>query len=122
MATGKGSSWFYREFGVWITLFSQAVQDPKLITCSLWHPTAVPSPLENDETLVSNIIELACDDPDGVDFSEISVALSYSASDLQGHELVMKELTDQEIKTWKELKTMKEGLTVQTQTGMLLLI
>lgn len=89
-----------------------------MITCLSWRPSAVSPPLENDETLVSNIIELACDDPKGVNFSEISVALSYSASDLQGHELVMKELSGQEYKTWKELKTMKEELTVQTQSGM----
>ena len=121
-ARGGGSSWFYKDSGVWITFFSKAVPEPKLITCSLWRYSAVSPPLESDETLVSNVIELSCDDPDGVIFSEISVALSHSVSDVPGHELVMKELVDRENKTWKDLKTIKESLIVQTQSGMLLFI
>jgi len=55
--------------------------------------------------LVSSVIQLACDDQVGVNFTGIKVALSHSATDLGGYELVMKELTDSENNTWKNLNT-----------------
>ncbi|KAJ7363162.1 hypothetical protein OS493_011440 [Desmophyllum pertusum] len=55
--------------------------------------------------LVSNVIELACDDLVGITFSGVTVALSHSATDLGGYELVMKELTNAEDNVWKDLET-----------------
>ena len=103
--TVEGSSWIDKETGVWIKFSSKAVLDPKLITCSLWRSGDVPLSLEDNQSLVSNVIELACDDPVAINFSGISVALSHSATDLGGYELVMKELIDAENKTWKDLET-----------------
>ena len=77
----------------------------KLITCSLWRPSAVSLPLQADESLVSSVIQLACDDPVGVNFSGVTLVLSHSAVDMGGYELVMKELTDPENDTWKNLNT-----------------
>lgn len=77
-------------------------------------------PFEADESLVSSVIQLDCDDPKGVNSSGITVALSHSAPDLGGYELVMKELRiDSGKKTWKELKPTNE---ICVPPGMLLLI
>ena len=79
---------------------------PKLITSSLWRPSTVSLPLKDDESLVSNVIELACDDPSGqIELSEVTVALSHSAIDLKGYELVIKECIDSVTNDWKDLKT-----------------
>lgn len=72
-----------------------------MITCSLWRSSAVSLPLQADESLVSSVIQLACDDPVGVNFTGVTVALSHSAVEMGGYELVMKELTD----TWKNVNT-----------------
>ena len=79
--------------------------EPKIIVCSTWRPYAVSLPLENDETLVSSVIELHCDDPVGVNFTGITVALSHSAVESKQYELVMKERVNREKNTWKDLET-----------------
>ena len=79
--------------------------EAKLITCFLWRSSAVSLPLEADESVVSSVIQLACDDPEGVNFSGVTVALSHSAIDIGGYELAIKELTDPENDTWKSLDT-----------------
>ena len=93
--------------------------EAKLITCLLWSSSHVSLPLEADESLVSSIIQLACDDPEGVNFSGVTVALSHSAIDIGGYELVMKELTDPENDIWKNLSTTNE---TWDPSGMLLSI
>ena len=50
---------------------------------------------------------MACSDPVGVNFKEITVALAHSASDLGGYELVMREFTDSENRDCRDLQTMK---------------
>ena len=93
--------------------------EAKLITCLLWRSSAVSLPLEANESLVSSIIQLTCDDPQGVNFSGVTVALSHSATEIGGYELVMKELTDSENNTWKDLKTTN---VTRDPSGMLLSI
>ena len=109
----------FRESGVCIKFSPKAVPEVKLITCLLWSPSAVTLPLDADESLVSSVIQLACDDQVGVNFTGIKVALSHSATDLGGYELVMKELTDSENNTWKDLNTAD---VYWDSAGMLLLI
>ena len=62
-------------------------------------------PLEDDESLVSSVIQLECDNPAGVNFTCITLALSHSAVESNEYELVMKELINPQERTWKDLKT-----------------
>ena len=101
----KGFTWILKETGVLIKFFPKAVPDPRLVTCSLWKRRIVSPLLENNESLVSNVIELDCDDPHDVVFSSIEVALSHSAICLRGYELVLKEMTDSKGLHWKDLRT-----------------
>ena len=61
--------------------------------------------------MVSNVIELSCEDsPLGTEFhkdvnEKVTVRLSHSASDLKGYELVIKELVDLDNNEWKDLDT-----------------
>ena len=101
----EASSYFSKESGVWLAFSPKTVLEPKRITCYSWRRSAVLVPLENDETLVSTIIQLECDDPAGVTFTGITLALSHSAVVSKEYELVMKELINSKEKTWKDLKT-----------------
>ena len=101
----EGFTWILKETGVLVKFFPKAVPDPRLVTCSLWKPGIVSPLLENNESLVSNVIELDCDDPHDVVFSSIEVALSHFAICLRGHELVWKEMTDSKGLHWKDLRT-----------------
>jgi len=76
----EGSTCDFRESGVCINFSPKAVPEVKPITCFLWSPSAVSLPLDADESLVSSVIQLACDDPVGVNFTGIKVALSHSAT------------------------------------------
>ena len=123
MVKGKCSSWIFKEIGVCIKFSSKAVPDPRLITCFLWRPGIESPPLKENETLVSNVIELDCDEPFGIKFSGITVSLVHSATNLKGYELVVKELinrqnTSSKKKDWNDLKTK----AIWYPSGMLLLI
>ena len=101
----EGFTWILKETGVLVNFFPKAVPDPRLVTCSLWKSGIVSPLLENNESLVSNVIELDCDDPHDVVFSSIEVALSHFAICLRGYELVLKEMTDSKGLHWKDLRT-----------------
>lgn len=101
----EGFTWILKETGVLVNFFPKAVPDPRLVTCSLWKSGIVSPLLENNESLVSNVIELDCDDPHDVVFSSIEVALSHSAICLRGYELVLKEMADSKGLHWKDLRT-----------------
>ena len=93
-----------------LTFPQNAVKTTVVFQCILRQSTTDFQPLRKNEALVSNVIVLACDDPLGSEFTghfdeKVSVALSHSAANLQGYEVVMKELVDTDNNVWKDLKT-----------------
>ena len=110
---GKEDTWHLREAGASIKLNSGAVQQPIPFTCSclLWNPRTLSPPLASGEILVSTVIELSHDGPADLEYREsveglsFIVALSHSAPNLEGYEVVIKQLTDRENNEWKELQT-----------------
>ncbi len=79
------------------------------MTCSLWSPRTLSPPLGSNEVLVSNVIELSHDGPPDLEFSgdakgNMTVALLHSASNLNGYEVVIKQLVDPENNEWKDLE------------------
>ena len=80
------------------------------VTCSLWNLKILSPPLGRNEALVSSVMELACGNLLGTEecyeFNvKVKVALSHSASDIKGYELVIKELTNEKTNDWRDLKT-----------------
>ena len=110
---GEEDTWHLREAGASIKLCGGAVQQPVPFTCRclLWNPRTLSPPVASDEILVSSVIELSHNGPLDLEYWEsieglsFSVALLHSAPDLEGYEVVIKQLTDQENNKWKELKT-----------------
>ncbi len=93
-----------------ITFHPAAVKQPLLMTCSLWSPRTLSPPLGSNEVLISNVIGLSQDGPPDLEFSgdgegNITVALLHSASNLNGYEVVIKQLVDPENNEWKDLDT-----------------
>ena len=80
------------------------------VTCFLWNLQILSPPLGRNEALVSSVMELACGNLPGTEeryeFNvKVKVALSHSASDIKGYELVIKELTNEKTNDWRDLKT-----------------
>ena len=121
----KEDTWHLREAGASIKLNSGAFQQPLRLRCLLWNPRTLSPPLASDEILVSSIVELSHDGPPDLEYKEsvegtrFTVALLHSAPNLEGYEVVIKQLTDQENNEWKELKT--ENTWHGSGTVMLLL-
>ena len=80
------------------------------ITCSLWNLQILSPPLGRNEALVSSVMELACGSLPGTEkrykFNrKVNLALSHSASDIKGYELVIKELIREKTNDWRDLET-----------------
>ncbi len=83
---------------------------PVLLRCTLWQSTTNFPPLKKDEALVSSVIVLTYDDPLSSSFTgdfdeEVTVALSHSACNLKGYEVVIRELVDSDNSEWRDLET-----------------
>ena len=108
----KGDTWYLKEAAAYIMFHPGVVTKPLLMSSSLWSPRALSPPLRSNEALVSNVVELSLDNPPGVESSgdvhvtqSVTVALSHSASELKGYELVIKHSVDQENNEWDDLDT-----------------
>ena len=93
-----------------ITFPQNAVTQPVWFTCTLLEDPKHHPPLEKDEALVSDVIELSFDDLLESDFTGdfdemVSVALCHSARDLRGYEIVIRELVDSHSNAWRDLET-----------------
>ena len=80
-----------------------AVTEPTEVTCSLWNSKLRAPILAENEALVSNVIELSPVDLKLAD--HVTIALPYSSTELEGYEVVVKQLTNQINNTWEEIET-----------------
>ncbi|PFX16329.1 hypothetical protein AWC38_SpisGene19409 [Stylophora pistillata] len=108
--TDKGDTWNLPEAGAFITFCPGIMKEPLWICCSLWSPRSLSPPIDSNELLVSNVIELSRDGPPTLESMEdatgsITVGLLHSASDFKGYEVVIKTLVDPESNEWYDLET-----------------
>ncbi|KAL9978768.1 hypothetical protein ACROYT_G016323 [Oculina patagonica] len=108
----KGAVWKLQDIqaAAYITFPQNAVTQAVLFRCTRKESTIHSPPLKKDEALVSNVIELSCDDPSASKFTgkfdeKVSVALCHSAANLKGYEVVIRELIDSDNDEWKDLET-----------------
>ncbi|XP_068737141.1 uncharacterized protein [Montipora capricornis] len=88
-----------------LTFPPKAVSEPTPITVHRWKCNALSPPLGEHEAVVSNVIEISTNkDAGAFEFNnEVKLALSHSAPDLKGYELVIKRLIDAETNEWEEV-------------------
>ena len=80
------------------------------VTCSLRDLQTLSLPLGRNEALVSSVMELGRGSLPGTgkryEFNvKVKLALSHSASDFKGYELVIKELINEKTNDWRDLET-----------------
>ena len=75
-------------------------------------------PLQEQEAITSNVIELSSMDSQSLKFNtKVKLSLSHSGTNLRGYELVIKKLVDKEMNKWEDLDGTRdvhcrEGITV----------
>ena len=91
--------------GVHLTFPPGSVAESTTIMVIIWkYGTCLPT-LGEHEAVVSNVIEISANkEVVALEFKdEVKLALSHSASDLEGYELVIKKLLDAESNKWEEV-------------------
>ena len=80
------------------------MSEPKPIVIHRWKCSARSPPLQEQEAVVSNVLEISTITGDELEFNaEVNLVLSHSALGLQGYELVIKRLIDWKSNEWEEV-------------------
>ena len=89
--------------GVHLTFPPGSVTESTTIMVHRWKYGACLPNLGEHEAVVSNVIKISAK-IEALEFEdEVKLALSHSASDLEGYELVIKKLLDAESNEWEEV-------------------
>ena len=102
--TSEGAHWALKRGGAHIFFPPNAVSEPTPIVVRRWKCTARSPPLQEHESVVSNVLEISTITGDELEFNaEAKLVLSHSTPGLQGYELVIKRLNDWESNEWEEV-------------------
>ena len=91
---------------VHLTFPPGTVSESTSIMVHRWKYGACLPTLGEHEAVVSNVIEISANEEvEALEFEdEVKLALSHSAPDLEGYELVIKKLLDAESNEWEEVE------------------
>ena len=102
--SSEGAHWALRQGGAHIFFPPNAVSEPTPIVVHRWKCSVRSPPLQEHEAVVSNVLEILTITGHELEFdAEAKLVLSHSAPGLQGYELVIKKLIDQESNEWEEV-------------------
>lgn len=102
--TSEGTHWDLKEWALHMTFPRDAVSEPTVIEVHRWKSTACSPQLQEHEAVVSNVIEISTSSDEALEFkAEVKLALSHSAADLHGYELVVFKLTNKESNEWEDV-------------------
>ena len=80
------------------------MSEPTPIVVHQWKCSALSPPLQEHESVVSNVFDISTVTGDELEFNaEVNLVLSHSAPGLQGYELAIKRLIDWESNEWEEV-------------------
>ena len=81
-----------------------AVSEDRPMALQRWKPSVCSPPLQENEAIVSDVIELSTDIPGELAFNkEVTLAISHSAADLKGYEVVVKKMIDTDSNEWVDV-------------------
>ena len=104
MLTSEGTYWVLKRWGARILFPPDAVSEPTPIVVRRWRYSARSPPLQEHESVVSNVLEISTITGDELEFNaDVNLVLSHSAPGLQGYELVIKRLINWESNEWEEM-------------------
>ena len=73
-----------------------------------WKSSVCSPPLQEDEAIVSNVIELSSHDGQQVHFNAmVTLTLSHSAPDLRGYEVVIQRQINKKTNEWEDVRGTK---------------
>ena len=100
----QGSHWDLKKVTTHIIFPPDAVPEDRSMALYRWRSSACFPPLEENEAIVSDVVELSTDISEGLTFNkEVTLAISHSASDLKGYEVVVKKLIDKDTNEWMDV-------------------
>ena len=87
-----------------MTFPRDAISEPTLIVVHRWKSRACSPQLQDNEAVVSNVIEFSTGSDEALEFkADVKLVLSHSAPNLHGYELVVFKLTDRETNEWENV-------------------
>ena len=102
--TSEGTSRAFKQWGVQLMFPPDTVSEHTSIVVHRWKYSVRSPPLQEHETITSNVIELYSLNGQELKFNtKVKLSLSHCATDLQGYELVMKKLIDKETNYWEDV-------------------
>ena len=106
--TSEGTHWALKRGSTHVFFPPNAVSQPTSIVAHRWKCSARSPPLQEHESVVSNVIEISTKTGDELKFdAKAKLVLSHGAPDLQGYELVIKKLIDWKSNEWEEVDRTK---------------
>ena len=102
--TKQGAHWNLKKVKAHVMFPPDVVSEERTITVLRWNSSVCSPPLNNNEALVSGIIELSTDSAQCLDFNKaVTLVISHCAGDLKGFEIVAKKLLDRESNVWDDI-------------------
>ena len=99
IVTRAGTIWNLKQGAAYLIFPPDAVSEPTSIVVNKWKCSACSPPLQEHEAVVSNVIEISTKACEALKFNvEVTLFLCHSAADLQGYELILRRLVNNE---WK---------------------
>ena len=81
-----------------------AVSEDRPMTLHRWKSSVCSPPLQENEAIVSDVIELSTDIPGELVFNKkVTLAISHSAADLKGYEVAVKTMIDRDSNEWVDV-------------------
>ena len=109
IVTSDGAHWALKQGAVHLMFPPGALSEPTPLVVHRWKYSVRSPPLQENETIASNVIELSTASGQGLNFNtKVKLSLSHSATDLQGYELVIKRLIDEESNKWEDVDGTKD--------------
>ena len=89
----QGTHWNLKQVAAHVTFPPEAVCEDQTVTVLRWNSSVCFPPLNDNEALVSGIIELSTDSAQGFEFNKaVTLVISHCAADIKGYEVVAKML------------------------------
>jgi len=100
----QGTHWDFKQVAAHVTFPPDAVSEDRTLTVLKWNPAVCSPPLQSNEAIVSDVIELSTDSTEGLQFNKaVKLVISHCAANLKGYEVVVKQLIDKENNTWVDI-------------------
>ena len=102
--TNQGTHWNLKQVKAHVIFPPDAVSEERTVTVRRWDSSVCSPPLNNNEALVSDILELSTDSAQCLDFNKaVRLVISHCVGDLQGIEIVAKKLVDRNRNEWDDI-------------------